>query len=221
MKRTDREDARARTSMRPIRAGAQATHDAFLATARHLLAEKDFDALSIAEIAAANDLSVGAFYGRFRDKETFFAVLQEQVTAEWMAVAALDLSPPGLGLMDGPQTVAKICTTVVRLIRVDAGFLRAALKHATTQPAAWTPIKRTGHAIVDMAVQVLKPLLVDMPARQRAAKIRFAMQMVYGTCLNAVLHDPGPLLLSGRQLERELARTVCLYLGLATTHDDR
>ena len=42
------------------------------------------------------------------------------------------------------------------------------------------------------------------------------MQMVYGTCINAVLHDPGPLLLGSRQLERELARTVCLYLGLAT-----
>ena len=46
---------------------------------RSLLATRDFDTLSIAELAAAQQLSVGSFYGRFRDKEAFFAVLQQQV----------------------------------------------------------------------------------------------------------------------------------------------
>lgn len=214
------EQRSARASLRPVRAGAQATHDAFLATARRLLADRDFDALSVVEIAAANGLSVGSFYGRFHDKEAFFAVLQEQVTSEWIAAATQALNPPSLSAMSGAQATTRICTTIVRLMRMDAGFLRAALKHASTQPSAWTPIKKTGHAIVDLAVQALRPLLLDMPARQRTVRIRFAMQMVYGTCINAVLHDPGPLLLGSRQLERELARTMCLYLGLAAARVD-
>ena len=214
------EQRSARSSLRPVRAGARATHDAFLATARRLLAEKDFDALSISEIAAANGLSVGSFYGRFHDKEAFFAVLQEQVTSEWVAASNRALTPASLSAMSGPQTVARICAMIVQLMKMDAGFLRAALKHASTQPSSWTPIRRAGQVTVELAVQALRPLLVAIPIRRRTARIRFAMQMVYGTCINAVLHDPGPLFLGGRQLERELARTVCLYLGLATARFD-
>jgi hypothetical protein len=33
-----------------------------------------------------------------------------------------------------------------------------------------------------------------------------ALQLVYGTLVNAVLHDPGPLKLADRQIEAELTR---------------
>jgi len=63
---------------------ARATRDAMLRVGRALLQERDFDELSIADLAAANGLSVGSFYGRFRDKASFLALLQQQVTEEWL-----------------------------------------------------------------------------------------------------------------------------------------
>jgi len=203
----------AKRSLRPVRAGAQATHDALLTTARRMLAEVDFDDLSIAHIVKANGLSVGSFYGRFHNKASFFEEMQAQVTAEWRASFAEALSPQKLRGMSEAQTVFAICATVVGHVRKDAGFLRAALKHSSTQPAAWTPIQVAGHAVVEVAAKALRQKRGKLAGNQRAA-LRFAMQMVYGTCINAVLHDPGPIYLQSQRLEQELARVLCLYLGV-------
>ena len=73
--------------LQPVQARAHATRDALLAAGRAMLADGDFDSLSIADLAAASKLSVGSFYGRFRDKEAFFEQLQEQVTAEFLLAA--------------------------------------------------------------------------------------------------------------------------------------
>ena len=191
---------------------AQATRDGLLAVGRTLLATRDFDTLSIAELAAAQQLSVGSFYGRFRDKEAFFAVLQQQVTAEWLqqADALLHQRP----WRSAAQLVAAFCRLAVDTFRRDAGFFRAALKHASTQPESWTPVKQTGLAVAERFEAVLAPLLLHGGATERSLRIRFAVQMLYGTGVNAVLNDPGPLRLSDPRLERELARVMGLYLGL-------
>lgn len=204
----------AQRSLRPVRARSQATHDALLAGARKLLASKGLDDLSIAEIAASNHMSVGSFYGRFQDKEAFFGVLQDTVTAEWKAAATEVLEACRVRADPAQIVVREVCRLVVRTMHADAGFVRAAVKHASTQPLARTPAQEAGIFVVDAVVQTLEPLLHALRPGERAARTRVAMQIVYGTCVNAVLHDPGPLLLKGPKLEHELSRIVCLYLGL-------
>lgn len=193
---------------------AQATRDGLLAVGRSLLATRDFDTLSIAELAAAQQLSVGSFYGRFRDKEAFFAVLQQQVTAEWLQQADALLSQRAW--RSAAQLVAAFCSLAVDTFRRDAGLFRAALKHASTQPASWTPIKQAGLAVAERFEAALAPLLPAGGSAERSLRIRFAVQMLYGTGVNAVLNDPGPLRLSDPRLEREMACVMGLYLGLPT-----
>ena len=45
------------------------------------------------------------------------------------------------------------------------------------------------------------------------------MQLLYGTGINALLNDPGPIPLRSKRLERELSRVLCLYLGIAKATD--
>jgi hypothetical protein len=49
-----------------------------------------------------------------------------------------------------------------------------------------------------------------VPARQRRFRVGVALQLVYGTLVNAVLHDPGPIALADRHMETELTR---VFLG--------
>ena len=200
------------TALRAVQPRARATRDGLLAVGRQLLATRDFDSLSVAELAAAQQLSVGSFYGRFRDKEAFFAVLQQQVTAEWLqqADALLQQRP----WRSATQLVAAFCSLAVETFRRDAGLFRAALKHASTQPASWTPIKQAGLAVAERFEAALAPMLPHGGTAERSLSIRFAVQMLYGTGVNAVLNDPGPLRLSDPRLEHELARVMGLYLGL-------
>jgi AcrR family transcriptional regulator len=200
-------------ALAPVQARAHATRDALLAAGRALLADRDFDALSIADLAGRAGLSVGSFYGRFRDKEAYIDQLQLQVTTEWVDAATRMFDAQRARGADATAIVRELCATVVRLLRTDAGFLRAALRH-TPSAARWTPMKRTGRAVVDMAARLLVGALPHLPAGQRTVRVRFAMQIVYGTVINAVLNDPGPLALDDPKLERELARVMCLYLGI-------
>jgi AcrR family transcriptional regulator len=197
-----------------MQARSQATREALLAVGRTLLAERELDAISIAEIAAAAGMSVGSFYGRFHDKETYFAELQEQVTQRWRVESQQLLTQLQAGHAPAASVVSKACALVVQTLRADSGFLRSALKHASTHPGSWTPILQAGAAVVNDLEATLAPLLTHLRANQRAPRIRFAMQVVYGTGLNAVLHDPGPLALANPQLERELARVMSAYLEL-------
>jgi len=200
--------------LHPVQARAHATRDALLAAGRAMLADGDFDSLSIADLAAASKLSVGSFYGRFRDKEAFFEQLQEQVTAEFLLAARQALLPKDGQASTAGAIVASVCAMVIDGFRKDAGYVRAALRHASTQPASWSPIQSAGRQVVKEVIAVLGPKLAHIAPAQRAGRIRFAMQLLYGTGINAVLNDPGPIPLRSKRLERELSRVLCLYLGI-------
>jgi len=206
--------ARARRSLEPVRARAQLTRAALLKAGRELLETHDLHAMSVATLAAANGMSVGSFYGRFKDKEAFFATLQTEITAEWIEEARRTLEGDACRGLTATERVHRICKLVARLIRQDAGFLRAALKHEATSPTAWTPIKQAGQEVAALAVEALRPALPPGADASSVARIRFALQVVYSTCFNGILHDPGPIPVASTRLERELARMMCLYLGL-------
>lgn len=201
-------------SLEPVRARAQLTRAALLKAGRELLETHDFQAMSVAAIAAAHGMSVGSFYGRFKDKEAFFETLQKEITAEWIEEAARILDREACRGLTATQLVHRICRLVVRLVRGDAGFMRAALKHEATNPAGWTPIKQAGKDVATLAIDVLRPALPPDAAASSAARIRFALQVLYSTCFNGILHDPGPIPVASPRLERELARMMCLYIGL-------
>jgi AcrR family transcriptional regulator len=193
---------------------ARATRDAMLSVGRALLQERNFDDVSIADLASANGLSVGSFYGRFRDKASYFALLQQQVTGEWLERGRAALAPARRGEQDARGIVAGVCATFVDVMRRDAGFVRASLKHASTYPGSWTLIRQTGGVFIAEVAAVLGPRLTHLPPAQREPRIGFALQMMFGTGVNAVLNDPGPIPLADARLERELARALTGYLEI-------
>src|SRR5262245_40296795 len=62
----------------PRQSRSRATLDRLLDATATLLAEKPFDEASVAEIARRAGTSVGAFYGRFPDKESLLDSFDER-----------------------------------------------------------------------------------------------------------------------------------------------
>lgn len=199
-------------ALRTVQRRAEVTRDALLAAAMRLLHTRDFDQLSIAELAAEGGLSVGSFYGRFRDKEAFVAVLQRRVADGWLAEGERALAAGQDPALSTARFVGRIAEAVVAVFRRDEGFLRASLRHQTTHPGASTPLQQAGRHFADAAADALAPRLGHLPAAQRRPRVRFALQVVYGTCMNAVLNDPGPIRLAEQRMTRELARVMARYL---------
>lgn len=197
----------------PRQRRARETEQALLTAGRQLLAERDFAAVSVAQIAAACQVSVGAFYGRFRDKMAFFDALRASVMEESDASVARYMAEHRWQEAPAAQILDKTMRFMVNGCRNNRGVIRASLKHATTHPEQWLPHQKNGQALIERLVILLVPRLSG-PADEAELRVRFAMQMVFGMLVNAVLNNPGPLQLDDERLPGEMARMVGRYLGI-------
>jgi AcrR family transcriptional regulator len=76
----------------------RAAREAIAATARRLFAERGFDAVTVAEIAAAADVSEKTVFNHFPTKEDLAFAGREQGIAQF--VAAITTRPPGNSVLD-------------------------------------------------------------------------------------------------------------------------
>ena len=76
----------------------RAAREAIAATARRLFAERGFDAVTVAEIAAATDVSEKTVFNYFATKEDLAFAGREEGIAQF--VAAIAARPPGSSVLD-------------------------------------------------------------------------------------------------------------------------
>ena len=182
---------------------------ALLKAGAKMLQTHSLSELSIEALCREVGASVGAFYSRFDSKEAFFNVLIELAARE--GGRSLGQMPSSTKLKD--VDLSRLCVALARgltaWMRDHEGVLRAALQHGDTRRSGkWTPFRRLAGAVTLRAT----PLLLSAmgrgrkPAKTRA--IAFGFQVVFGTLVNAILNDPGPVSIHDPEMEERLG--LCL-----------
>ena len=182
---------------------------ALLQAGAEMLRTRSLDDISIEALCAEVDATVGAFYSRFDSKEVYFNALLELAARDGSVRLARITSVEEMSL-------AELCHGLVRDItawmRAHEGVARAALQHGDTRPARWTRFKELGRRTT---VEATPPLLRAMGKGRTAAKARaigFGFQVVFGTLVNAVLNDPGPLSIKEAEMVERLSRCLLQLL---------
>jgi AcrR family transcriptional regulator len=196
----------------PVKQGrSQKTRDRLLAAGFKLLRRKDFDQLSVADIARAADCAVGSFYQRFFDKDQYFNALAEMRRMQsrsqldsWYADVTLN------------SIVARAIERDLRFVLDHPDFWRAALKRGTTDPAFWEEFRKLGRQSVDRFLETYAGLLARKLREEEIAQVRFAFQMVRGTLNNTLINQPGPLALEDAGFRRQIERAFRLVAGIET-----
>lgn len=180
---------------------SKATRDALIRAGRKLCESRDFDELSVAEIAAAAGCSTGSFYTRFSDKDGFFRAIVSDVVEQDKLHLDQEFDKPN-------QTVDQVLTEAIGIIvsgyRKRRGIIRTALRRSMLDPSFWEPYRQRAEDRTNRLVKRLK--LTKPHDKQFEFRVRFACQMLYGTLNNALLIAPGPIMLDDISLERELLR---------------
>ena len=188
------------------------TTAALLRAGAELLRRHSLDQLSIEALCTEVGATVGAFYSRFQSKEVYFNVLLELAARDAAVRQAQMAQDEGLLAQDLAGLCHAIVGQISRWMRAHEGVVRAALKHRDTQPDRWDRIRMLARATTAGATPVL---LGRMGKGREAAKTRsiaFGFQVVFGTLVNAVLNDPGPLSIADPEMAERLGR--CLQLQL-------
>jgi AcrR family transcriptional regulator len=188
---------------------SQKTRDRLLAAGFKLLRRKDFDQLSVADIARAANCAVGSFYQRFFDKDQYFFALAEMRREQ--SRSQLDEWYEGV----------KLGSIVERAIKRELGFVlehpdfwRAALRRGTTDPTFWEEFRTLGRTSVDRFIETYGNLLGRSISAEEQERIRFAFQMVRGTMNNTLINQPGPLSLEDAGFRRQIERAFRLVAGI-------
>ncbi|MBV8849800.1 MAG: TetR/AcrR family transcriptional regulator [Methylobacteriaceae bacterium] len=183
-----------------------------LAAGERLLKTNSLEELSIESLCAEFGATVGAFYSRFESKEAYFRALQLMAARRGTARFAALRESGALARADLPELCRLFAASAAAWFRENEGVLRASLQHNSTHPERWSDFKELGRRFV---AESMPALLARMGPGKRAAQtqnIAFAFQVMFGTLVNAVLNDPGPVGLNDRQLPQRLAQTLVLIL---------
>lgn len=202
-------------AVRPVQqARSRAKLISLLKAGRLALERGTLEEMKINEVAREAGTSVGAFYGRFENKEGFFLAIQELVIAEIdtnMVALFERLNNEGASL---ERFLTELASFWVSIYRSNPGLYRAAFKHSSTMPDVWTPFKRLGYrGSARIAENVLRRT-VALGIECDEHQVRTAMQFVNGLLVNCIINDPGPVRLDSPEMEAHVARFLCTFLGV-------
>jgi len=191
------------------------TTSALLKAGAEMLRTHSLAELSIETLCREVGATVGAFYSRFESKEAYFNVLIELAARD--GGRTLTQIPSTAKLRD--INLARLCFALVRgtigWMRDHEGVLRAALQHGDTKrPGTWRPFKRLAGGATLRATPLLLSAMGKGRKPAKTRTIAFGFQVMFGTLVNAILNDPGPLSLHDPEMETRLG--LCFLQLLQT-----
>jgi AcrR family transcriptional regulator len=204
--------------VRPVQqARSQQTLERLLDSAEALLADKGFDEVTVADIAARAGLSVGAIYARFRDKEGILHRLQDRFVAEAHLTAEATLDPERWAGASSEEIAGELIAFLVEIHRERVGVLREMLGRARSDAEVYA--RRDG--LIAHIARLLSALLLARAGTLRHPEpelaVPFALRLVLGVLKDAILYGTPRahgIPASDAVLARELTRAFLAYLGV-------
>lgn len=186
----------------------QVTYDALIDTAFKMLAEREFDDISVAELAQNAGYSVGAFYARFRSKDELFeAMVQRHVQNR------RDVRQRQFSRTDDATLLRELLDETVRYYWSRRRFWRAALIRSIREPEFWAPMRKLSHEFADALLARFGARAGRALTKAEETNVRFAVQLAFGLINNTILNRPGPFFLEQELFIDNLVRGFKLVSG--------
>lgn len=189
-------------------------HD-LLKAGRKLLHTRVLEEISIKDICTEASCTVGSFYSRFEDKESFFDALIAESCQELLMSAASQFDDRNWIGVKGKL----ICDEVVSfLVGIFQGEYSSILTEAFIRESKGfidsTPLRDVGFGFITTVSKPLLPYIDQAVHPDPMRALAFAIQMVYGALHNARLRDAGPVKFRTPEFENRMQNMVSSYLGI-------
>ena len=202
------------TSRRPTRQSrAYDKQERLLAAAERQVAEKGFEAVRMADIVAEAGCAIGTAYYLFGNKDGLFDALRDRYVERTRARMAKRLTQEGPAVDGTPEELIEIIvrSSVAEVVRSE-GLLRAALTRSLNAPDNWNEFKGLVQLMQSRLSDGLSARFAREGVNTPPLKVSFALQLIFSTCFNALLNDPGPLHLTDEAFADELVAVTKAYL---------
>lgn len=166
------------------------SRDAFIKAGMELLNQKRLVDIKVSELASHSGRSVGAFYKRFKDKETFFASLQAATIEQNHSIFDPRLSADRLLQLTANEVLEELVDVMADIFSGETrGVLRESLLRILEPVDGWTPMRARGQEILARIVYRLKSAYPNMPDELTERKLKFCYQIVVSVLQNDLVND--------------------------------
>lgn len=187
---------------------SQITYDALIDTCFELLREKEFDEISIADLAQKAGYSVGAFYARFNSKDELFDAMVRQHVENRREVRRRQFATAS-----DDELLHELLDETVHYYWGRRRFWRAALIRSIREPEFWAPMRTLSHEFADALLARFAAMTGRALTSAQQANVRFAVQLSFGLINNTILNRPGPFFLEQNLFVENLVRAFKLVSG--------
>ncbi|HEY8519189.1 MAG TPA: TetR/AcrR family transcriptional regulator [Gammaproteobacteria bacterium] len=184
------------------------TYDALISTAFKLLADREFDSITVAELSQAAGYSVGAFYARFKSKDELFDALIAHHMAE-----RTRRREKLFATLPEEVWIREIIADIVNYYWKRRRFWRAALIRSIHDPDFWQPLREHSHELASSFIQRISREAGRPLTDEEQMNVRFAIQITLGTINNTIINRPGPIFMGQSSFVEQLARAFRLVAG--------
>jgi len=189
--------------------------DDLISAGMDLLCEKNFADISIIELTSACGYSVGTFYSRFSDKESFFHAAQKAAVARFISAIEEEFSKPSWQAASTEDIFRTMVDLSIDLLSTNIrGVVRGSIAIAASDPDAWEPIRRCGETLTKTLLNLLHPRFIQDATAMSEESIKFGMQMLFGTLTQAILNDNVNVKLAEPEMRDNLTRMLMVYTRL-------
>jgi len=193
----------------PLQSRSQMSLERMLDAAEEVIAEKGFE---------GSDTSVGAFYGRFKEKEALLGCLHDRFTDEAMATTDAVLDPVRWEASSIAEILSETIPFLVEVYRQKTGLIRAFIVRGCVDDEfckRWLPLN--AHLVGRLRDLILaRAETIEHPDPTLA--IQIGLQMILSTLDRLTLFRVSEveiIELHDARLPGELVRCFLSYLGIS------
>lgn len=202
----------------PQQTRSQESLERILDAAESLIAEKGFEQTTVAEIVRLASSSVGAFYGRFREKDDLLRCLHDRFTEQAIATTDSVLDPARWEGSSIREILEETIPFLINVYRERLGLLRAFLIRESVDPEFAKGLP--GHRHLAMRLrELIMARRHEMSHPSPAEAVEVMLELICGTLNNLALFqdiDEMGLKLCNKGFPGEMIRAASCYLGLGT-----
>lgn len=186
-------------------ARSRKTYEALIAAGFRLLEDREFEAITIANLAEAAGYSVGAFYARFKSKDEFFeAMVAHHIQVRTAAQEKL------LATASHDELIGEWIDSIVKYYWKRRAFWRAVLMRSTNDPEFWAPIDRNaGQFVPSLKARIARDVGRQL-TKSESTNVGFAVHMVLSILNNRIVNRPRPSLIGHSTFVANLTRAFLL-----------
>lgn len=203
----------------PLQSRSQQSLERMLDAAEEIIVEKGFEGATVAEIVRRSGTSVGAFYGRFGEKEALLSCLHDRFTSEAIATTDVVLDPTRWEDSSITEILGETIPFLVEVYRAKTGLIRAFIAKGCAEDEfckRWLPLN--AHLVGRLRDLILaRAETIEHPDPSLA--IQVGLQMILSTLDRLTLFrvsEAEIIELDDARLPGELVRCFLSYLGITS-----